>query len=76
MSTFMKLLLHGRKSSTVRWAGLFGGIWAAILGLDWSNISPELLDGAPQWSILALGIVQSVMMAIKRADTDTALEDK
>ena len=76
MSTLLKLLQHGKKSSTVKWAGLFGGIWAVLLGLDWANINPEVIDGAPQWLILVVGIVQSVMMAVKRAQTDTALEDK
>lgn len=76
MSTLIKLLQHGRKSTTVRWAGIFGSIWALLLGLDWANVSPEFLEGAPEWTVLVFGIVQSVMMAIKRAQTDTDLEDK
>lgn len=76
MSSLLKLLQHGHKSTTVRWAGVFGALWAAVLGLDWAGISPEFLDGLPSWAVIGVGILQSFMMAMKRADTDTALENK
>lgn len=76
MSTFLKLLQHGHKSTTVRWAGVFGVLWTALLGLDWANISPDFLEGLPEWMVIVVGILQTVMMGVKRAQTDTALEDK
>lgn len=76
MSTFLKLLQHGHKSTTVRWAGLFGGVWALLLGLDWANINPEFLEGLPEWMVIVVGILQSVMMAAKRADTTKPLEQR
>lgn len=76
MSTFLKLLQHGHKSTTIRWAGVFGAIWAALLGIDWSGISPDLLKDLPEWMVIVVGILQTIMMGVKRAQTDKPLEQR
>lgn len=73
---FITLINQASKSGTIRWAGIFSLLWGGLIGLDWANVAlPTVLEGSP-WVVAGFGLLQSLMMVVKRIQTTEAISDK